>query len=101
MKRQAFIDWLLQLALAADQFLSVCLFFLPGGCWADETLSARAWRCRDLAPFTYLQPAIDRLFFWQKDEHGLRNHCERSFRSERQRRHLPPELRPRRRRPAA
>jgi hypothetical protein len=70
--------------IALDQLLNVLLFFLPGGTWPDETLSARSWRCRDLRPFTKLQPAIDRLFFWQPE------HCRQSYESELQRLQSPP-----------
>lgn len=76
-----------QILIAVDQLLNSLLFFLPGGCWADETLSARAWRCRAMAPFNMLQPVIDRLFFWDKE------HCRTSFESEVERRQSPPEER--------
>lgn len=76
-----------QLLIALDQLLNTLLFFLPGGCWADETLSSRAWRCRAFPPFTWIQPAIDRLFFF--DPH----HCKASYQSERLRNQSPPEER--------
>jgi hypothetical protein len=76
-----------QFLIAVDQLINVTLFFLPGGIWADETLSARSWRMRQAKPFTWLQPLIDRLFFWDA------NHCQSSYESERKRLQLPPEER--------
>jgi hypothetical protein len=76
-----------QFLIAVDQLLNTMLWFLPGGTWADETLSARAWRCRDSAPFTKMRPVIDRLFFWQSD------HCKASYEAEIRRSQLPKEER--------
>lgn len=76
-----------QVLIAIDQLINSLLFFLPGGCWADESLSARSWRCREMPPFTKIQPAIDRLFFFEQD------HCRSSYESERSRKQLPPEER--------
>lgn len=73
-----------QMLIAFDQLLNTLLFFLPGGCWADETLSARSWRCRELPPFTWMQPVIDRLFFFQSA------HCKGSYENERLRTQSPP-----------
>lgn len=72
-----FVIWL-------DQGLSI---FIGSG-WSDETPSCfyhrvGGWRER----------AVNRLFWWQKDEHGRRNHCQRAWLAEKARRHLPPELR--------
>lgn len=78
---------LLQMSVAFDQFLNTCI---PGG-MADETLSARAYRMREKKQkyWGWTANAIDLLFFWQKDENGKRNHCQRSYQSEVERRHLP------------
>lgn len=73
-----------QILIAIDQLLNTLAFWMPGGCWADETLSARAWRTRGEST-AWLW--IDTLFFWQS------NHCENSYRAERERRQLPPEYR--------
>ena len=72
-----------QIPIALDQLVNtVC------GGWADETISSRAWRKRDEGRgWALLRRVIDALFFWQKD------HCETSYESELERRHLPPELR--------
>lgn len=78
---------MLQVLIAIDQLLNT----LIGG-KADETLSARAHRMRLKRQkyWGWTADAIDALFFWQKDEHGQRNHCKRSYESEIKRRHLPP-----------
>lgn len=72
-----------QLAIVIDQGLNV----LCGG-YADETLSARAYRCRDTKPhWRKAMRVIDTVFFWQPE------HCKESFVSERERRQLPVEYR--------
>lgn len=76
-----------QIVLAFDQLLNTLLFFLPGGTWADETLSARSWRMRKSKPFHILRPVIDGLFYWDKD------HCQTSFESEKLRNQSPLEER--------
>lgn len=70
-----------QLLIALDQALNA----LSGG-MADETLSARCWRCRDRQPYKTLQPVIDWLF-------SDPDHCEKSYESEKNRSQLPPEYR--------
>lgn len=74
-----------QFAIAIDQALNCLVYILGDGFgMADETLSARLWRC-------YLQeligPAgwqiVDALFFWQPE------HCYHAWRSEIERAHLP------------
>lgn len=75
---------LLQLAIALDQVFNT----LAGG-WADETLSARAWRCRHEGPAWRLAyRAINALFWWQAD------HCRASHAAELLRRQLPAAYRP-------
>lgn len=79
----------MQFLIAADQLLNTLLWFLPGGCWADETFSSRTWRCRHQQPFKVLRPLIDavaRLF-------GDIDHCRASYRSELLRSQQPPALR--------
>lgn len=76
-----------EVLIAFDQLANVLFFWwLPGGCWADETISARAWRIRKDAPWLYR--VIDGLFFWSS------NHCLQSYRSEQLRKQLPNEYRP-------
>lgn len=74
-----------QFLIAVDQAINCCCFWLPGGRWADESLSARAWRIRAQCPRLY--KVIDALFFWQTA------HCLMSYQSEMQRLQSPPEQR--------
>lgn len=70
---------LLQVAISLDQFVNT----LFGG-HADETLSSRAWRCKNKSKrWFYAWKFIDFLFFWQD------NHCKRAYMSEQLRKHLP------------
>lgn len=74
----------LQFAIAFDQLANT----LFGG-YADETLSARAWRqSKHSKRWQYLRRVIDGLFFWQSD------HCFNSYLSELHRKHLPQEYDP-------
>lgn len=77
---------MIQVAIAVDQVLNTVVW-LPGDGFgfADETLSARAWRLRTQSNAWRV---IDALFFWQK------LHCQHAYESERLRRHLPQEYRP-------
>ena len=67
-----------QILIALDQLANT---ILAG--YADETLSARAYRLSRDRSRHWPRRVIDALFFWDK------NHCEKSYRSERLRRHLP------------
>lgn len=67
-----------------DQGLSIVI----GSGWADETPSCYYHRRGD-----WTERAVNRLFFWQKDPYGRRNHCERAWFAEKHRRHMPPEMR--------
>lgn len=94
-----------QVFIAFDQ--AVNAIFMPLITWsigyADETLSARAWRMHVAKRFwgRVLMPLIDWLFAWQspdpeiRDAAGdmIRGHCERAFRKEQLRRGLPPAYR--------
>lgn len=72
-----------QFLIALDQVLNT----LAGG-WADETLSARAYRCQPVSPsWRRARAAIDALFFWQTE------HCRGAYFSESARQQLPPEYR--------
>lgn len=71
-----------QILIAIDQLGNTLL-----GGWADETLSARSWRCRERQPYKTLRPIIDGLFFFQP------NHCKESYESERLRLQSPPDER--------
>jgi hypothetical protein len=82
--------WFEQTFIAADQLVNAALgplFSWTIG-WADETLSARAWRCRDKPWGRVMRPVIDLLFVWQGP-----GHCRRAYETEIARRNLHPEYR--------
>lgn len=70
-----------QVLIAIDQLLNTLCFG-----YADETLSARAYRLRNDGWF-WQYKMINMVFFWQYD------HCEGSYLSELERRQLPVEYR--------
>lgn len=73
----------MQPAIALDQLLNALL-----GGFADETLSARAWReGKTSGGWNKFRVFIDALFFWQ------RQHCFNAYLAEYQRKHLPGEYR--------
>lgn len=73
----------------------------PG--YADETLSAHAWRAYADRKFwgRLFMPPIDLLFLWQRQDREVNDrvgrsvdgHCERAFYKEALRREMPPEYR--------
>lgn len=70
---------LLQVAIAFDQQINTLL-----GGYADETISSRAWRCRNKSKvWKVARYAIDKLFFWQPD------HCQSAYEAEKLRQQLP------------
>jgi len=70
-----------QFLIACDQMINTLIPFEGDGFgFADESLSARAWRLRDQSS---VWKWIDQLFFWETD------HCRKSYESEVQRKHLP------------
>ena len=76
-------QYLLNVAIAIDQTLNA----LRGGA-PDETLSAAAWRTEQKGRVLgrFFRPVIDLLFaLFEKD------HCRKSYESERNGRHLPEE----------
>lgn len=75
----------LQPFIAFDQFIN-CFFWdaLDGFGFADETLSARAWRLQKLnVRWKYFRHFIDTIFFFDTD------HCYKSFIAELDRHHFP------------
>ena len=88
-----------QFGIAIDQLLNV----FPCFGYADETLSARAYRAskNNRYPGKLLMPLIDLLFLWQADDdevnalagRTITRHCERAYWKEVLRRSLPPEYR--------
>lgn len=82
------IKWYaVNLFIAIDQLINAVF-----GGWSDETMSSHAYRLwRDEKPWGYvLKPLYDALFVWQAWD---LNHCERAYVKERDRVHLPPEMR--------
>lgn len=78
-----------QTAIAADQLANTLVWIKGDGFgFADETLSARAWRLRHQSN---VYKVIDTLFFWDRD--GEKRHCELSYESELNRKHLPKDYR--------
>lgn len=75
---------LLQLAIAVDQLGNA----LIGG-WADETISARAWRQRHKRRWRFAMRVIDAAF----SLFGQREHCWLAFEAEIWRRQSPPQTR--------
>lgn len=74
-----------QILIAFDQLLNTLVWLkCDGSGYADESLSARAWRLRD---HTNLYKVIDAIFFWQSA------HCLVSYNSELKRKQLPEEYR--------
>jgi len=74
-----------QLLIAIDQLANTVTWIKGDGFgYADETLSARAWRLRAQSN---AWRRIDRLFFFDPD------HCRTSYESELMRKHLPAEYR--------
>lgn len=67
----------LQTAIAIDQLgnIIVSIFFLEKA-WADETLSAHAWRWHLDGVRDWPYRLIDTLLFWQKE------HCRSAYESE-------------------
>ncbi len=70
------------LAIAFDQLLNA---LFNGAC--DETLSARAHRLSIERERHWPKRILNAIFFWQDD------HCKEAYYSEKERNHLPPELR--------
>ena len=72
-----------QVFIALDQLVNT----LIGG-WADETLSARAYRLSDKSPrWAKARKVIDWLFFWEQQ------HCQWAWMVEKARKQLPLEYR--------
>jgi hypothetical protein len=71
-----------QVLIAFDQLINTVIYIKGDGFgFADETLSARAWRLREMSSLPYR--FINALFFWQN------NHCRGAFDSEVGRKQLP------------
>ena len=73
-----------QMAIAIDQLgnVIVSIFFLEKA-WADETLSAHAWRWQIEGTREWPRRVIDGILFWQRE------HCRKAYESEKIRTQLP------------
>ena len=70
-----------QLLIALDQLVNAAI-----GGYADETISARAWRLRKTSySWRVTRFVIDGVFFWDA------NHCQESYLNEMRRKQLPKE----------
>ena len=74
--------YLLNILISFDQLVNVLFLGQP-----DETISSRAWRCKDSSSFwKFMSKLIDTIFFWQKD------HCYYSFIAEVERHQITTEM---------
>jgi hypothetical protein len=62
---------MLQFLIAIDQLFNTLL-----GGWADETISARAWRQRHKVRWQLAVDLIDMVFFWQDGHCRLADEAE-------------------------
>lgn len=76
---------LLQIAIAVDQLGNAVI-----GGWADETISARAWRQRHKKRWRFAMRVIDAAF----SLFGQQDHCRLAYEAEIWRRQSPPQTRP-------
>jgi len=89
---QALAAYGAQVFIAVDQLVNAAV--MPLFTWslgyADETLSARAWRVkqRNKVWGKLFVPVIDLLFFWQGP-----NHCKNAYEKERNKAGLPADYR--------
>jgi hypothetical protein len=70
---------IVEFLIALDQLVNTLVYSSDDGRFgrADETLSARCWRLRNVSTFwSRGQRFVDFLFFWDKD------HCFNSFKTE-------------------
>ena len=75
-------QYILNILISLDQFVNVLFLGQP-----DETISSRAWRCKDTSSFwKFMRKLIDTIFFWQKD------HCYYSFIAEVERHQITTEM---------
>lgn len=108
MSTSSFGHILKQTGLALDQLVNVLAGWVSWVCghgcddtWADETVSAHTGRrCKDSPAWNRWRRLWDAIFFYQDIGIRLRTgawpelrHCERAYRDERVRAHMPPEYR--------
>ena len=82
-------SYFLNVLIWLDQGANVLIYGTP-----DETISARAYRNskhHQKPRWVQAEKFINLLFFWQKDNQGNRNHCERAYIAELERKQYPRE----------
>jgi len=76
---------MMQFLIAFDQLINTLVWAKHEGFgFADESLSARAFRLSSSGHWKSARRAIDALFFWQQD------HCRNAYLAECERRQYPP-----------
>ena len=80
--RNKLTHYIFQVLLAVDQLANALLLG-----YADESISARAYRLRRYFHWYWTMVLLDKIFFWHKA------HCRESYFAEVGRRHLPKEYR--------
>lgn len=75
-------QYIINLLVAFDQFINVLFLGQP-----DETISSRAWRCKDVSSFwKVMRKFIDLLFFFQPQ------HCFKAYLAELNRKQIQLEI---------
>ena len=75
-------QYIINLLVAFDQFINVLFSGQP-----DETISSRAWRCKDANSFWgFMRKFIDLLFFFQQQ------HCFKAYLAELNRKQIQLEI---------
>ena len=75
-------QYIINILIAFDQFINVLFLGQP-----DETISSRAWRCKDVSSFwKVMRRVIDLLFFFQKE------HCFKAYLAELNRKQIQLEI---------
>ncbi len=80
------LERFIQILIALDQLLNTLIGLFLGDGWADESVSAKAYRLREKG-WGKAYRFINKIFFWQD------NHSKSSYISEDEQRQLPPEYR--------
>ena len=72
------LKYITNVLIGFDQFINTIFLGFP-----DETISSRAWRCKDANSFwKIMHSLINKLFFFQKD------HCHKAYLAELERKHI-------------
>ena len=75
-------QYIINLLVAFDQFINVLFSGQP-----DETISSRAWRCKDVSSFwRFMRKFIDLIFFFQPQ------HCFKAYLAELNRKQIQLEI---------